>query len=101
MNWIDRIREVGMDILWEDAGWSASRLWYHANYEGPDFSHTVRYLHKNDMKLCVWYAGYPHWGNLASKAAAWGDFQWRTDGITFTANQDRIFKKQCRSTSQK
>ncbi len=91
--WTDYLRTVGMELLWEDAGWSASRHWWEANMEGPDFSQTRRYLEKNDMKLIVWIPGHQTHGLLASKVAAWGDFQRRTDGMGFDAQIDSTFRR--------
>ncbi|MBO7393726.1 MAG: hypothetical protein J6U98_05950, partial [Abditibacteriota bacterium] len=92
MNWTDVDRELGYVVCWEDAGWSASKFWANANFEGPDFGETVRYLNKNDMKLCVWAMGHHHYGLFAAKQAAWGDFQWRSDGIGFDENMDGVFR---------
>jgi hypothetical protein len=92
MGWTDHLRTVGMELLWEDAGWSASRHWWEANMEGPDFSQTRRFLEKNGMKLIVWIPGHQTHGLLASKVAAWGDFQRRTDGMGFDAGIDQTFR---------
>lgn len=75
-------------------------------HEGPDFSQTLDYLKKMDMKWLAWFAGVPTLGpmdpNLKyrygysqglmnSKAGAWGDFQWRTDGVgRFSFAGDKI-----------
>jgi len=94
MNWTDYLRSIGMEILWEDAGWSASHHWWEANFEGPDFAQTRRFLDKNDMKLMVWIAGHQTNGLLDSKVAAWGNFQRRTDGMGFDSKIDKSFRKQ-------
>ena len=92
MNWTDYIRTSGMEVLWEDAGWSATHHWWEADYEGPDFAQTRRFLDKNDMKLAVWIAGHQSSGLLESKVAAWGNFQRRTDGMGFDSTIDKTFR---------
>jgi hypothetical protein len=92
MNWTDYLRTTGMELLWEDAGWSATRSWPDANMEGPDFAETRRFLTKNDMKLIVWIPGHQTTGLLDTKVGSWGNFQRRTDGMGFDANLDRVLR---------
>jgi hypothetical protein len=92
MNWTDYLRATGMELLWEDAGWSATRSWPQANMEGPDFAETRRFLTKNDMKLIVWIPGHQSTGLLDTKVGAWGNFQRRTDGMGCNAKLDRVFR---------
>ncbi|MCL5098609.1 MAG: hypothetical protein M1608_13985, partial [Candidatus Omnitrophica bacterium] len=92
-HWADYFRTVGMELLWEDAGWSATQHWWDANLEGPDFGRTQRFLPKNDMKLIVWIPGHQDPGLLDNKVGAWGDFQRRTDGMGFNAQIDPIFRR--------
>lgn len=86
----DLMRTMGMEILWDDAGWSKYPGWpiedsyavvFSPTYEGPDFAETLRYLGKMDMKWLLWMAGRPSTGLLNTKAGSWGNFQWRTDGF--------------------
>lgn len=86
----DLMRTMGMEMLWDDAGWSKYPGWpiedsyavvFSPTHEGPDFAETLRYLGKMDMKWLLWMAGRPSAGLLDTKAGAWGNFQWRTDGF--------------------
>ncbi len=86
----DLMRTMGMEMLWDDAGWSKYPGWpiedsytvvFSPTHEGPDFAETLRYLDKMDMKWLLWMAGRPSAGLLATKVGAWGNFQWRTDGF--------------------
>ena len=113
----DMMRSVGFTLLWDDAGWAKyPDKWpipdhdlFQPTHEGPDFSQTLDYLKKMDMKWLAWFAGVPTLGpmdpNLKyrygysqglmnSKAGAWGDFQWRTDGVgRFSFAGDKILRK--------
>ena len=86
----DLMRAMGMEMLWDDAGWSKYPGWpiedsyavvFSPTHEGPDFAETLRYLDKMDMKWLLWMAGRPSAGLLDTKVGAWGNFQWRTDGF--------------------
>ncbi|MBP5717417.1 MAG: hypothetical protein J6X53_00350, partial [Abditibacteriota bacterium] len=88
MDTTDEVRTAGMDVLWEDAGWSAVCHWWDASFEGPDFALTRRYLEKNGMKLLVWMQGHQTNGLTSSKVASWGNIQRRTDGMGFSRNID-------------
>ncbi len=86
----DLMRTMGMEMLWDDAGWSKYPGWpiqdsytvvFSPTHEGPDFAETLRYLSKMDMKWLLWMAGRPSAGLLDTKVGSWGDFQWRTDGF--------------------
>ena len=86
----DLMRTMGMEMLWDDAGWSKYPGWpiedsytvvFSPTHEGPDFAETLRYLGKMDMKWLLWMAGRPSAGLLNTKVGAWGNFQWRTDGF--------------------
>ncbi len=87
----DLMRELGFDMLWDDAGWSSYPGWPEDNYgsvfrntyEGPDFAQTLRYLPKLDMRWLLWFAGRPSTGVMDTKVGSWGDFEWRTDGVDF------------------
>jgi hypothetical protein len=99
----DLMREMGFDMLWDDAGWSRYPTWpvpdsyvsvFTPTYEGPDFGNTLHYLKKMGMKWILWFAGRPSAGLMDNKVAAWGDFQWRTDGVgrcDWVA--DRVFRE--------
>lgn len=85
----DLAREVGYEMLWDDAGWSSHEslppdnygsVFVH-QYEGPDFRLTRRYLDKMGMGWLAWFCGRPAPGIIAGKVGAWGDFEWRTDGV--------------------
>ena len=85
----DLMRTLGMEQLWDDAGWSKYPGWpvpedggiWAPTFEGPDYAETLRYLNKMGMKWNLWMAGRPTIGLLNSKVGSWGDFQYRADGI--------------------
>jgi hypothetical protein len=86
----DLMRSLGIEMMWDDAGWSRFPSWpipdsyvtvFCPTFEGPDYAESLRYLSKMDMKWLVWTAGRPNGGLIASKVGAWGNFQWRTDGV--------------------
>lgn len=99
----DLMREMGFDMLWDDAGWSRYPTWpvpdgfdsvFTPSHEGPDFSHTNHYLNKMGMKWLLWFAGRPSSGLMDSKVGAWGNFQWRTDGVgRFDRTGDRALRE--------
>ena len=100
----DLMRTMGMEMLWDDAGWSKYPGWpiadsytvvFSPTHEGPDFAETLRYLGKMDMKWLLWMAGRPSAGLLDTKVGSWGDFQWRTDGFgRFAPKGDRAVRAQ-------
>jgi len=77
---VDLMRAVGMEVLWDDAGWSESPNIWTPSREGPDFAQTLRYLHKTGMKWVLWFCGQPTRELMDTKVGSWGNFQWRTDG---------------------
>ncbi len=85
----DRMRSLGFEILWDDAGWSKFPGWpgdtyatvFQPTHEGPDFSRTLDFLSRLDMRWLAWFAGRPSAGLINGKVGAWGNFQWRTDGV--------------------
>jgi len=87
----DLVRSVGFEMLWDDAGWSAydglPEDAYHSvftsGYEGPDFRQTLRYLEKMGMRWLAWFTQRPSPGVMAGKVGAWGDFEWRSDAVSF------------------
>jgi hypothetical protein len=82
-------QEAGFVILWDDAGWSVYPGWppdsygsvFRNIYEGPDFRQSQRFFTKCGIRWCLWFAGKPTLGLLASKEGAWGSFEWRTDAV--------------------
>jgi len=109
VDWSDKIREAGIEVLWDDAGWSEARnlpnwseggyggIWY-STYQGPDFSQTMRYLQKSNTKWVLWFCGHYSSGLMDSKVGAWGNFQWRTDSIgSFNLKSDQSFRTQITS----
>ena len=80
INGVDLMRTIGMEILWDDAGWSENPNIWAPSREGPDFSRTLRYLPKLGMKWTLWFCNHPTGELMNGKVGAWGDFQWRTDG---------------------
>lgn len=76
----ERARSLGFGMLWDDAGWSEGINIWAPSREGPDFRLTRRYLAKMDLTWLLWFCGQPAAGIMDAKRAAWGDFQWRTDG---------------------
>ena len=96
------IAEVGYDINWDDAGWSAFPGWpddgygsvFKNNYESPDHRLSTRFFEKVGIKRLLWFAGKPTPGLLDTKQGAWGLFEWRTDGLSNWSYKDEIkFKK--------
>lgn len=86
----DLARQVGCEMLWDDAGWSSHDSLppdkYHSvfgpRYEGPDFRLTRRYLDRMGIGWLAWFCGSPAPGIIAGKVGSWGDFEWRTDGVS-------------------
>lgn len=84
----DLARSMGMEGLWDDAGWALFPGWpqdtygnvFSMGYESPDFSQTVRYLGKSGMHWTAWFVGQPS-EVLDNKVGTWGNFEWRTDGV--------------------
>ncbi len=92
---VDTMRELGFELLWDDAGWSESPNIWTPTREGPDFAQTLRYLDKAGMKWVLWFCGRPSQGVMDTKIGSWGDFQWRTDGVGgFDLATDRAFRNQ-------
>ena len=99
----DLMRTVGYTLLWDDAGWSKYPTWpvpdnygsvFKPTHEGPDFSQTLDYLRKMDMKWLAWFGAPPQEGIMNSKAGAWGDYQYRTDGVgRFTFESDKVLRR--------
>lgn len=99
----DLMRSLGMEMLWEDAGWSKYPGWpipdsystfFVPSLEGPDFAETHRYLRRMDMTWLAWIVGRPSLESLQSLVGAWGSFQWRTDGVgRFGWEADRQFRR--------
>ncbi len=81
MDAYEYMREGGLDVMWDDAAWSANPNIWDPNYEGPDFSQTLRFLAKCDMRWALWMCGLPSNGVTDTKVGSWGDYQWRTDGV--------------------
>ena len=77
---VDLMRTVGMEVLWDDAGWSENPNIWAPSREGPDFAQTLRYLPKTGMKWVLWFCGQPTRELMDTKVGSWGNFQWRTDG---------------------
>lgn len=94
----ERARSLGFGMLWDDAGWSEGIDIWCPTREGPDFRLTRRYLAKMDLTWLLWFCGQPPAGILDAKRAAWGDFQWRTDGEgDFDHRRDGEFRAQISS----
>ncbi len=87
----DLCRALGFDMLWDDAGWAMNPTMpkdeygnvFTSGYESPDFSQTLRYLKKMEMRWLAWFVGRPSSGIMDTKVGSWGDFEWRTDGVNF------------------
>lgn len=87
----DKCRDMGFDMLWDDAGWSMYPTMpddsygnvFSSGYESPDFAQSLRYLKKMDLRWLAWFVGRPSPGVMDTKVGAWGDFEWRTDGVGF------------------
>lgn len=48
------MRQVGADVLWQDAGWHN----HLGDNDGPDFAAVKQYLNKHGMQLAVWWPLY-------------------------------------------
>jgi hypothetical protein len=97
MDTADLMRSLGAEVLWDDAGWGSLGEVWASGREGPDFSVTQRYLAKMGMKWTLWHLGRPPQGIMDNEAAAWGDFQWRTDGVgEFDFKADADWRDQIR-----
>ena len=80
---------AGIDMGWDDAGWSSFPGWpddsymtvFKNTYEGPDHRLSTRYYEKLGMKRLIWFAGKPSTDILETKEGAWGEFEWRTDEV--------------------
>ncbi|HPO11934.1 MAG TPA: malectin domain-containing carbohydrate-binding protein [Candidatus Hydrogenedentes bacterium] len=100
----DLMRTMGMETLWDDAGWSKYPGWpipdsysvvFSPSNEGPDYGETLRYLDKMGMNWLVWMAGRTPEGVMDTKVGSWGNFQWRTDGFgKFTHKDDAAIRVQ-------
>lgn len=100
----DLMRTLGIEMMWDDAGWSRFAGWpvpdsYFTvgapTYDGPDFAESLRYLGKSGMQQIFWFSGRPSAGIMDSKVGAWGHFQWRTDGFgKFNYFNDRAIRTQ-------
>ncbi len=100
----DLMRTLGIEMLWDDAGWSKYPGWpipdnysvvFSPSNEGPDFAETLRYLGKMGMNWLLWFAGRPSAGVMDTKVGSWGGFQWRTDGFgRFGLEGDRAIRGQ-------
>jgi len=97
MDSLDLLRSLGIDMLWDDAGWAKYPGWpiedsystvFVGSYDGPDFAQTQRYLQKMGMKWLLWMAGRPTPGVMDTKVGSWGDYQWRTDAIGWAGPED-------------
>ena len=90
MDGADLMRSTGFEMLWDDAGWSATSdlpdgsygSVFHPTFDGPDFSETLRYLGKMRTNWLLWFPGLPSAGLMDTKVGSWGDFEWRTDGLS-------------------
>ncbi len=92
---VDIMRDIGFELLWDDAGWSESPNIWTPTREGPDYAQTLRYLPKYGMKWALWFCGRPSAGLMDTKVGSWGNFQWRTDGIgTFDLSTDSAYRNQ-------
>ena len=97
---------AGIDIGWDDAGWSSFPGWpddsymtvFKNTYEGPDHRLSTRYYEKLGMKRLIWFAGKPSTHILETKEGAWGEFEWRTDEVYNTDfKSESAFKKLVKS----
>jgi len=95
VDFTDMMRGMGWEMLWDDAGWSESPNIWAPSREGPDFAQTLRYLDKTGMKWLLWFCGRPTTGIMENKVGAWGNFQWRTDGVGgFNLPSDAAYRDQ-------
>ena len=100
------LASAGIDMSWDDAGWSSFPGWpddeymsvFKNTYEGPDHRLSTRYFDKLGMKRLIWFAGKPSLGLLGTKEGAWGEFEWRTDEVyNKNLREEAAFKKRVRS----
>jgi hypothetical protein len=89
---VDLLRECGMELLWNDAGWAADQNIWAGNLNGPDYAESLRYCDKFGVKRVIWMPGNRTPEELDAKVGAWGDFQWRSDGVDTAAANGRQFR---------
>ena len=94
MDWSEYVRESGLDVVWDDAGWAANPDIWACNREGPDHAQTVRFLTKAGLKWTLWFPSDPTSGIMDTKVGAWGNFQWRTDAMGFDFKSDKVFREE-------
>ena len=92
MDWAEYVREAGLDVIWDDAGWAANPDIWARNREGPDHAQTVRFVTKAGLKWTLWFPGDPTAGIMDTKVGSWGNFQWRTDAMGFDFKSDKAFR---------
>ena len=102
---VSAFQRVGYEVIWGDAGWSSYPGYppdgygsvFSNTYEGPDYRISGRYFERAGLKRLLWFAGQPSLGLLRSKEGAWGDFEWRTDGLGLNSfEEEQRFKKRVR-----
>ena len=96
MDWAEYVREAGLDVIWDDAGWAANPDIWACNREGPDHAQTVRFVTKAGLKWTLWFPSDPTSGLMDTKVGAWGNFQWRTDAMGFDFKSDKAFREEVR-----
>ncbi len=94
MESIENARDMGYDMIWDDAGWTVTEptpgtpkpdFW--KPKDGPDFAPMLRTIEKQQMDWNLWIAGNPDLGQLTNYVGSWGNFEWRTDSVTFPSFQ--------------
>ncbi len=90
MQGVENARDTGHDMLWDDAGWTtveptpgtaAPDFW--KPRDAPDFSSLLHVLEKHNMDWTLWIAGNADIGQLSNYVGSWGNFEWRTDSVSF------------------
>lgn len=90
MQGVEDARDTGYDMLWDDAGWTTVEptpgtvtpdFW--KPRDAPDFSSLLRVLEKHNMNWTLWIAGNADMGQLSNYVGSWGNFEWRTDSVSF------------------
>ena len=82
---VDAAQALGMGLIHNDAGWAADPNIWALNWEGPDFSESLRYMAKTDMKWLLWLPGDPSMRALDSKIGAYGNLMYRIDAVLWSS----------------
>ena len=90
MEGVENACDMGYEMLWDDAGWTTDQPTpgtLNPNFwkprDGPDFSSLLQVVEKHGMDWNLWIAGDTDIGQLSNYVGSWGNFEWRTDSVSF------------------